>query len=297
MKTPPEIKTIVQLLKDDNLPPGARTLPALTTAKLAGDPLTAEILVQEGAPSALLKLLANGQSAERSQAAFAIACFIEHPHVRASWKEANCVKILVAALSPENPPEARGYSAFALGRLAQDDTTRQEVLQTSIVRPLASLLTVKHVKLVEWASYALSNIFADGVGEHLKHDVFRSKVVSYLIALLGSGDPTVQGQAASALAGLASTDFECRELIVNSGAIKPLVSQLEGGTLFSKSLAAHALGRIAQEVTFREEAMRAGSVDLLINLLTEINGKAPQVGVLVRTALTNILGRKSESKS
>ncbi|KAK9389895.1 armadillo-type protein [Lipomyces mesembrius] len=113
----------------------------------------------------------------------------------------------------------------ALLNMTHSDENRQELVSAGAIPVLVSLLQSPDSDVQYYCTTALSNIAVDFANRHILAET-EPKLVSCLVALMDSGAPKVQCQAALALRNLASDD-KCQLEIAQAGGLQALLRLLQ----------------------------------------------------------------------
>ena len=147
-------------------------------------------------------------------------------------------------------------AAGALWHLSMDSSNQQAIAKAGGIAPLVQLLDDGTEQATEWASEALKRL-ADSSNEN------QAQIAKKLVGLLSSQSETAHTRAANALWELASNNADSPTVIVNAGAISPLVTLLSSGASEAKDAAKAALQMLALNNPSNQLAIATGLVALL----------------------------------
>ena len=138
---------------------------------------------------------------------------------------------LVNLLSSSNM-QARENAAGALWHLAIDQVNQVAIAKANGISPLVTILDDGTLQGHKHASDALSRLA-------FQNPENQSQIAKHLVALLGNHSAGPQRRAAHALRDLAGKNTGSPVIIVNAGAISPLVTLLSAGAPEVTGEAAH----------------------------------------------------------
>ena len=147
-------------------------------------------------------------------------------------------------------------AAGALWHLSMDSSNQQAIAKAGGIAPLVQLLDDGTEQATEWASEALKRL-ADSSNEN------QAQIAKKLVGLLSSSSALAQQRAANALWELAANNEASPTVIVNAGAISPLVMLLSSGVTEAKDAAKAALQMLALNNPSNQLAIATGLVALL----------------------------------
>ena len=149
-------------------------------------------------------------------------------------------------------------SARALCHLALDVTNRSVIVKANGIAPLASLLDLEGgtAETFRYAADALARLSQNDT-EH------QAQIAKRLVMLLSSDHIDAQVRAARALWDLADDEPDSPVVILNAGALLPLVKMLSSGGEDAQKTAAGALSTLALNSTQNQLAIANGLVALL----------------------------------
>lgn len=172
-------------------------------------------------------------------------------------KEAGGIPPLVALVQSAGMT-AKEHAAAALWHLALDSSNQLAIARANGVTPLVALLDDGSYVAVQNGANALSRL------AEISSDN-QAQIAKRLVSLLTVENEGAQERSAQALWALASNQPESPTVIVNAGAISPLVNLLASGTLRAKQQAAGALSTLAINNPHNQLAIAIGLVALLGN--------------------------------
>ena len=173
----------------------------------------------------------------------------------ASIAKAGVVVPLVALLS-SGTAQARENTANALWHLALDGPIRHDIARCGGISPLVAILDDGTEQARAHAANALARLAT-------ANEDNQSQIAKSCVGLLGNKNTGTQRRAARVISDLASGHSGSPVLIVNAGAISPLVNLLSGGALDVKEEVARALSTIALNSPSAQIAIASGLVELL----------------------------------
>ena len=172
-----------------------------------------------------------------------------------SIAKAGVVVPLVALLS-SGTAQARENTASALWHLALDGQIRLAIAKCGGISPLVAILDDGTEQARAHAANALARLATE-------NEDSQSQIAKNCVGLLGNKKTGTQRRAARVISDLASGNPGSPVLIVNAGAISPLVNLLSGGAADVKEEVARALSTIALNSPSTQLAIASGLVELL----------------------------------
>lgn len=169
--------------------------------------------------------------------------------------EAGGITPLVSLLS-SGGMVAKEKAAAALWHLALNSDNQLLIAKANGVTPLVALLDDGSMEAVDYASKALARL-AQISAEN------QALIAKRLVSLLTSDNTGAQERSATAIWALAKAQPTSPGIIVNAGAISPLVNLLSAGTLWAKQQAAGALSTLGLNNPGNQLAIAIGLVELL----------------------------------
>lgn len=162
---------------------------------------------------------------------------------------------LVALLNSSNS-QARENSAGALWHLALDETNQVSIARCNGISPLVTILDEGTLQAHQHAADALARLAFNNVDN-------QAQIAKHLVALLGNPNAGAQQRAGRALRELAAHNPGSPVVIVNAGAISPLVNLLSAGAPMVKEEAAGALSTLSFNSPSTQLAIATGLVALV----------------------------------
>lgn len=205
------------------------------------------MIAQAGALTPLVRLLRTTDSAEVREACASALRMLATNNAdnQVAVAHAGAIQPLVQLLRDE-APSVREEAAAALGNLVffNDETNagnQAAIAEAGAVPHLAALL--KDPKAQVTAAGALRNLAAQNVAnqEAICRDALQS-----LVQLVTDGKPKAQVEAAGAIHNLAAGNAKSQQLIVEAGALEPLVALLKEEAPRVREVAAGALWALAR---------------------------------------------------
>ena len=172
-----------------------------------------------------------------------------------SIAEAGGILPLVALLTI-GTTQARENAAGALWHLAIDPSNQINIAKVNGIAPLVTMLDDGTVQAHKHAADALARLA-------IKNPDNQLQIAKHLVGLLGNTSAGAQCRAAHALRELAADNPGSPVVIVNAGAISPLVALLSTGATEVKEEAAGALSMLALNSPANQLAIATGLVVLL----------------------------------
>ena len=169
--------------------------------------------------------------------------------------DAGGITPLVALLGSSNT-QARENASAALWHLALDYSNQLAISKANGISPLVTVLDDGTVQAHEHAANALKRLAMSNADN-------RAQIAKHLVQLLGNPSSGAQQRSAHALRELAGSTGDSPVIIVNAGAISPLVALLSFGTAVVKEEAAGALSTLAMNSPSNQLAIATGLVALL----------------------------------
>ena len=169
--------------------------------------------------------------------------------------EAGGIPPLVVMLSSSNA-QSRENAAGALMHLANEPSNVAGIAKANGLSPLVTILDDGTPRAHEHASHALALLAFENPDN-------QSQIAKHCVALLGNPSAGAQQRSARALRDMAGSNPGSPVVIVNAGAISPLVSLLSAGALEVKGEAAGALSTLAFMSPSTQLAIATGLVALL----------------------------------
>ena len=169
--------------------------------------------------------------------------------------EAGAIMPLVALLS-SGTTQARENAAGALWHLALDRSIQMAIARVNGISPLVTILDDGTEQAHKHAADALARLA-------IKNADNQAQIAKHCVALLGNNDTGTQRRAARVLSDLAADNPGSPVVIVNAGAISPLVTLLSAGAPDVKEEAARALSTLALNSPSTQLAIASGLVVLV----------------------------------
>ena len=169
--------------------------------------------------------------------------------------EAGGIMPLVSLLT-SGTVQARENAAGALWHLALDRTNQIAIARANGISPLVTILDDGTEQAHKHSSDALSRLA-------IKNPDNQAQIAKHCVALLGNPATGTQRRAAQALRDLAANNPGSPVVIVNAGAISPLVTLLSSGAPDVKEKAADALSTLAFNSPSTQLAIASGLVVLV----------------------------------
>ena len=169
--------------------------------------------------------------------------------------EAGGIIPLVSMLSSTNPV-ARENAASSLMHLANHPSNQVAIAKANGISPLVTILDDGTAMAHAYAMDALLRLARDNVEN-------QTQSAKHLVALLGNESTGAQRRAARVLSKLAAENPGSPVIIVNAGAISPLVTLLSSGALEVKEEAARALSDLSLNSPSTQLAIATGLVALV----------------------------------
>lgn len=169
--------------------------------------------------------------------------------------EAGGIQPLIALLS-SGTAQARENATGALWHLALDTGNQMQIAKFNGVPSLVTVLDDGTPKAHSLAADALARLAIDSAEN-------QAQIAKYLVSLLGNQSAGAQRRAAHAVCDLAANHPGSPGIIVNAGAISPLVNLLSNGVLEVKKEAAKALSTLSLASPANQLAIASGLVALL----------------------------------
>ena len=170
--------------------------------------------------------------------------------------DAGGIAPLVTLLGSGATVQARENAAGALWHLALDISNQVTIARFNGISPLVTLLDDGTPTAHKHAAAALSRLAVRNA-ENQAH------IAKHLVALLGNPNIGAQQRAAHALKELGGNNHGSPVIIVNAGAISPLVTLLSAGAPEVKEEAAGALSTLALNSPSTQLAIATGLVGLI----------------------------------
>ena len=183
---------------------------------------------------------------------------VSNPDRLLAIAEAGGIQPLVALLGAVGggSPVGREKAAGALWHLALDQSNQVAIAKAGGIAPLVALLDDGTAQAHRHAADALARLA-------LNNPDNQAQMSKRLVTLLVSDSPGAQQRAAHALWELAQDNPGSPVVIVNAGAISPLVNLLSSGHMEAKTEAAGALSTLAHNNSHNQLAIAIGLVALL----------------------------------
>ena len=198
---------------------------------------------------------AGGSSGVPSTTAL-IAAAMGEPDRLLAISEAGGIPPLVK-LSEVGSPGGREMATSALWHLALDSENQASIAANGGIKPIVTLLAEGNDAALEHASNALKRLATDNPEN-------QAQIAKRLVGLLDHDDPMVVSRAAHDLQALAHDHPGAPVVIVNAGAISPLVTVLSNGkTDEGRNEAAKTLQTLANSGPANQLAIAVGLVALL----------------------------------
>ena len=170
--------------------------------------------------------------------------------------EAGGLMPLVALLSPTATAQARENAACALWHLALEETNQVNIAKCNGIQPLTLILDDGTEQAHKHAAAALARL-AIGNPEN------QAQIAKHCVALLGNPSNGAQQRASQALGAMAADNPGSPVVIVNAGAISPLVTLLTTGAPEVKEEAAASLSTLSFNSPSTQLAIASGLVVLV----------------------------------
>ena len=165
--------------------------------------------------------------------------------------------IPLVRLAESGSPEGKERAAAAIWHLALDNNNQVALAASGAIKHLVSLLIDGTKEGKTFASKALTRLAMDNPDN-------QGQIAKRLVALLDNDDASVVSLAAMDLQALAHDHPGAPVVIVNAGAISPLVVVLSNGkTDFGRQQAAKTLATLANSGSANQQAIAIGLVALL----------------------------------
>lgn len=169
--------------------------------------------------------------------------------------DAGGVLPMVALLS-SGSALAKEKAAAGLWHLALDPQNQTAIAKAQGIPPIVMLLDDATYEAAHFAARALARLSQESSD-------MQAQIAKRLVQLLSSNNTGAQERAAHALYELANDQPSSPVVIVNAGAISPLVHLLQFGTLLAKRESAAALACLARGNPKNQLAIAIGLVELL----------------------------------
>ena len=169
--------------------------------------------------------------------------------------EMGAIVPLVALLS-SGTTRAREKAAGALWHLALDRSIQMTIARVNGISPLVTILDDGTEEAHKHAADALARLA-------IKNADNQAQIAKHCVALLGNNDTGTQRRSACVLTDLAAHNPGSPVVIVNAGAISPLVNLLSGGAPVVKEEAARTLSTLALNSPSTQLAIASGLVALV----------------------------------
>ena len=267
----------------------ARAAEALWTL-VDQNPSSHDEIARAGDPSKLVELLKAGLPAAKDYALWALSLSVNE-QISSVVTNAEGVEPLIAQLA-DGRSVINTQAAAALAKLARDsEETRAAITKLGGVKPLLALLNTageaNHSTselVLQNAAEALANLAVDP----LARDEISTEGIQPVVRLLHSGGQVSKQFAAKLIARLAEGHETTQAAIAEAGAIKPLVTLLdgrEGGD--AQEEAAGALFALAEYEGNRAAITQNDGIGPLAELLACENTRAQKhaEGALVRLSI------------
>ncbi|KAJ8546655.1 hypothetical protein ON010_g11580 [Phytophthora cinnamomi] len=288
---------IALLGSDDNL------LVVCALGRLAADIESCKTMARNGTIDSLLNALRIGTLTEKEHSAWALSRLTVSTDCCKLIVEKGGIPLLVPLLHA-NFAAARFHGACVLGSLALiSKENRSAIITHGAVTSFVELLQSENAKLKTRAACTLANLTVDNTNRDL---LVRAEAITAFVALLQSGPDYFKGQATRALANLALDEChidaitragtiplvvdllrspsraigeavralanlsfrpESRSVIVDAGAIEPLLGLLQLRTDDMKEVATRTLANLALDANSRSAIASAGAIDLFVRQL------------------------------
>ncbi|KAL3666418.1 hypothetical protein V7S43_008669 [Phytophthora oleae] len=241
---------------------------ALVLGTLATNISIAEEIVREKGIPIFLTLLRDGTTKQKAYAMLAIGNLTICSNTNSSAIANEDGIPLIMALLRTGTEELTEGAAFALARLAANETISMLLVHNGAIPLFVELIQSDNDRLKEQAAFALSEI-ADKSYQNCEV-IAAEGGIPLLVALLGAGTDKQKEFAAMTLSFICGEDEldDNRVAISRAGAIAPLVSLVNSGNDPQKRWAALALGSLAVKDDANCKVIaREGAISPLINLL------------------------------
>ena len=263
-------------------------------ALVADNPSAHDTIAQAGNPEALVDLLKGSNPDAKNFALWSLSLSISVEN-QERVASADGIKPLIDLLSDERML-IREQAAAAIGKLAFDNSdTRTKITQAGGVKPLMALLDPNQQSemVLKNASMSLSELA--GEVEARDEVVAEGGVRSLVQSLSGDGETDALRQqtktyASRALARMSKEHVETQSVVAKAGAIRPLVTLLNGTEgVSAQEEAAGALYALSDHEPSRDEITKSDGIGWLVSLLGCDNPRAREhaEGALVRLSIEN----------
>ena len=172
-----------------------------------------------------------------------------------SIAEAGAIQPLVALLS-SGTTQARENAAGALWHMAIDRPIQLAIAKCSGISPMVAIIDDGTEQAQKNAANALARLATKNADNQMQ-------ISKYCVGLLANQNTGTQRRAACVLSDLARDNPGSPVVIVNAGAISPLVNLLSGGAADVKEEAARALSTLALNSPSTQLAIASGLVVLV----------------------------------
>ena len=169
--------------------------------------------------------------------------------------DAGGITPLVALLST-GTVQARENASGALWRLALETSNQMQIAKVNGIAPLVTVLDDGTPQAHIFAADALARLA-------INNPENQAQIAKHLVGMLGNPSAGAQRRAAHAVADLADNNPGSPGIIVNAGAISPLVNLVSLGVTQVKVEAAGALSMLAMNSPANQLAIASGLVALL----------------------------------
>ncbi|CAI5935143.1 unnamed protein product [Closterium sp. NIES-64] len=308
------IPVVVNLLKSTSRNLRRKTL--ATLANLAnGNDENKELVVDAGAIQLAVRSLSRDVGESRQAVALLLELSKSPKVCEEIGRAQGSILLLVTMLNNENANAAKDAAAV-LQQLASNDQNVVQMAEANHFKPLADRLTTGPSGL-EWLFTTVRGSPPHGPGQgraaapqltphHLHAHMTRSVVAtahsplrpatSYLLSTPTSlpcptprraGSDMTRIVMASALSRMSLTD-QSKAVLVQQGAIPPLVTMIAAGKLEAKAAALGALQNLSSLAANRNELIRAGVVPPLLTLLFSVTSVVMSLKEGAAAILANI---------
>ncbi|KAG8459018.1 hypothetical protein KFE25_006563 [Diacronema lutheri] len=149
-----------------------------------------------------------------------------------AWQGANPESLVAGILSDDPSLQLQAVTQFRKLLSIERSPPIEEVIAAGVVPRFVQLLQCADNPALQFeAAWALTNI-ASGTSDHTR-EVISNGAVPIFVQLLLSSNDDVREQAVWALGNIAGDSPECRDLVLNHGALLPLLEQLNPNSKMS----------------------------------------------------------------
>ena len=282
------IPPLVELLKSERVGPHENASRAIW--QLAHTSENQMAIAEAGGIPPLVHLLAEGSEATKRHAAAAIEGLSKDcPENQLSLAKAKAIAPLVQLLGSDSM-ETQGHATGALLFLATHPECRN-----AVVRRLVQVLDLRNANAQMRAAGALAVLSARNVT--YRNAIAEAGAVPPLVRQLGDGlrveNDTPQERAACVLADLARAS-ECKDEIVQSGGVEPLVRMLGSTSDNAQTAACIAVSHLACTGENKLQIVNSGGIVRLVTVLADDNKDAKRHATAALCQLANSIENKME---